>query len=155
MRITTALNWGDFKKELKVLEPGVKVEGRILDHGFAWRESPLPKVFVAQGLDIAIFRAMLAERLSEGKLLDATLIYGAPQDELIFKDELEAWRADHSEFIVHYHIGDRPDVAFISQHCDIQKSLLYLAGESTERHEKLCADLQKHGADQQNIIKAW
>jgi ferredoxin-NADP reductase len=153
IRITTRMTNSDFKQALNHLHPGDKVQGFAIEGDFTWRDSPLPKVFVAAGIGVTPYRAMLAQRDADNQPLDITLIYGS-SDHLLFKDELDAWQQTHPEFRVIYQVGQRLDGAFISQHCDARNSLLYVSGP-TQMVDELNESLQHHGAKEENIVLDW
>lgn len=153
IRITTKVHGGDFKQALSHLKPGAPVHGFAIEGTFLWRESKLPKVFIAAGIGITPYRSMLAERVAQKLPLDVTLIYGT-SDDLIFRDELDKWQQEHAEFTVHYEIGHRLDGAFISQHCDVKNSLLFVSGP-TQMVDDLGESLLHHGAKKENIVLDW
>lgn len=153
IRITTKVHGGDFKQALQNLQPRDKVQAYAVEGSFTWRESKLPKVFIAAGIGITPYRSMLAQRVAQKQPLDVTLIYGTSED-LIFREELDKWQQDHLEFKVHYEIGHRLDGAFISQHCDIKNSLLFVSGP-TQMVDDLGESLLHHGAKKENIILDW
>lgn len=153
IRITTEITKSDFKQALIKLKPGVTVQAFAVEGTFTWQGSPMPKVFIAAGIGITPYRAMLAQRAANNQQLNTTLIYGS-SGHLLFKDELDTWQQNHPEFKVIYQMGRRLDAAFISQHCSIANSLIYVSGP-TQMVDELSNSLQHHGAEKEHIILDW
>jgi len=82
---------------LFALEPGATVDFTGPFGSFALDEPPpVPLVFVGEGTGIAPLRPMIRRALERGGTQPIVVLHGARWDhELIYRDELEAWAADH------------------------------------------------------------
>jgi ferredoxin-NADP reductase len=141
--VTTRLSGSDYKNTLTALRPGDVVRGYGVEGDFVWRESSVPHVFVAAGIGITPFYAMLAERAHEGKPLTAHVIY-ASTNEFVYKDELEQW------LIPTYIANHRLTVEDIPQ----TKGLVYLSGPSAMVDE-LNQALLVRGTPESRIVRDW
>lgn len=156
IRITTANNSGsDFKNSLHSLNAGDFVTANSINGDFVWHETSLHPVFLAAGIGVTPFRAILADRVNTGKKIDATLIYAnRDPNELAFKKEFDEWQIDNPEFKVIYEIEKRLNARFISQHCDMQNSLFYISGPGG-MVDDLIDDLKNDGVTDEKMIKDW
>ena len=93
VRITTRITNSTFKQALAALPLNAKVTLLDLPAGdFIWRAAPRPHIFVAQGIGITPFYAILASRAHEHLSTPAHLIYANLHDATpLFKRELENW----------------------------------------------------------------
>lgn len=155
IRVTTKNSGSDFKNELFKLKPGDIVSASAINGDFIWHETDLPVVFLAAGIGITPYRSILAQRLIENKKIPVTLIYGCSNpEEFVFKEELDNWQNSHSEFKIVYEQG-RLSGEFISQHCDLKNSLVYISGPGA-MVDDIFEDLtQKYHTPQKNIIRDW
>jgi ferredoxin-NADP reductase len=107
MQITTRLSDSSFKRSLAALTPGTEVQGHNIEGDFVWEATDKPRLFIAGGIGITPFRAMIAQAVSDGTPLNTTLIYSAKETTPLFKRELDAWQARDSTFFVHYLVSTR------------------------------------------------
>lgn len=91
VRITTRLSDSEFKQALNQLDIGAALDGYNVEGDFTWKESDRPKLFLAGGIGITPFRAMLAGRQHASRPLDATLLYASKDQPPVFLEELTAW----------------------------------------------------------------
>ncbi|HSE29672.1 MAG TPA: FAD-dependent oxidoreductase [Candidatus Saccharimonadales bacterium] len=155
IRITTASSGSDFKNELHKLDAGDQVIANSINGDFIWRETSLHTVFLAAGIGVTPYRAILADRVLSGKQIPSTLIYAnRDPEELVFKQEFDEWQSLHPEFKVIYQIEKRLDLGFISQHCDMANSLFYVSGPGG-MVDDIVDGLKSHGITDENIIKDW
>jgi ferredoxin-NADP reductase len=90
--IATRVTSSTFKQALDALRTGDVI--RLLDMpagDFVWHDSPRPLVFVAQGIGITPFRAMLADRAHRGLPLAAELYFANVTPGVPFADELRSY----------------------------------------------------------------
>ncbi len=153
--ITTRITDSPYKQTLAKLQAGDKARGFNIEGEFIWRESDKPLLLLADGIGITPYRSMLAQRIHDGKPVNATLIYGSTSTELAFRSQLDTWAGDHPEFKPTYLIGQRLHAEFISQHApDMTKRLVFLSGP-TAMVDELSESLVKHGIAQSNLVREW
>lgn len=88
IRITTRLSGSEFKQALAALEPGQAIDGYSIEGSFVLVEATQPKLFLAAGIGITPFRAILAEAPVRA---DIRLLYQSKDQPPVFGDELSAW----------------------------------------------------------------
>lgn len=152
--ITTRPSLSPFKRSLFSLQPGDSVEGNAFGGTFTWRETTLTPVFLASGIGITPFRAMLKQRVLTGQGLPITLIYASATDEIIFKEEIDTWAREYSEFSSHFVIGERLGLGHIQQYASTNKSLFYISGPST-MVDDVSAALSAHGLLDSQMVRDW
>jgi ferredoxin-NADP reductase len=136
--LTTRLSGSDYKDSLNALQPGDKAQLYGIEGDFAWRESPAPHVFVAGGIGITPFYALLAERAAQNLPLNATLLYSNHDEHIPFKPQLNAWQKNG--LTVNY-FDRRITVDDVLPRA---KDYIYLAG-STQMASTLSAGLRDAG----------
>jgi ferredoxin-NADP reductase len=89
-----------FKQQLLALKPGAKVyvAGPF---GF-FTLAAGPSVFIAGGIGVTPFRAMLVELAASGSMPDITLLYSNRDQNIAFKDEFDALAKTYPQFKIHY-----------------------------------------------------
>ena len=97
-----------FKNELQKLEVGQGVEGFGPSGHFSMDDPNHQYVFIAGGIGITPFRAILMELDHNNLPLNVTLLYANRGKEAIFKDELEKLAKKHPEFKINYIVSDEP-----------------------------------------------
>jgi ferredoxin-NADP reductase len=152
--ITTRPSTSPFKRSLFSLKPGDSVEGNAFGGTFTWRGTTLQPVFVASGIGITPFHAMLKQRALTGERLPITLIYASATSDSIFKSELDQWAAAHPEFSLHYIVGERLNLGHILAITDPNKSLFYVSGPSL-MVDDIAAALQTHGVLDSQLVRDW
>lgn len=152
--ITTRPSDSPFKRSLFALRPGDTVQANAIGGTFTWRESPLRPVFLASGIGITPFRAILKQRVLTGQNLPTTLVYASATHDIIFKDEIDAWAKNHPEFAVHYAVGERLGIGHVRQWADLSQSLFYVSGPSA-MVDDISAALTASGAPESHLIRDW
>jgi ferredoxin-NADP reductase len=152
--ITTRRSDSPFKRSLFAMRPGDQAEASAIGGTFTWRDTSLRPVFLASGIGITPFRAMLKQRVLTGQKLPITLLYGSATDDIIFKTELDEWNTDHPEFTVHHIIGERLRLSHIREYADAKKSLFYLSGPSAMVDDISAALLDDNVLEPQ-LVRDW
>lgn len=152
--VTTRPSPSPFKRSLFNFTPGDTAEGNAFGGTFTWRDTTLRPVFLASGIGITPFHAMLKQRHMTGQDLPITLIYASATDDVIFKAELDQWASEHPEFTPHYVIGERLNLAHVQEHTDTNKSLFYISGPSA-MVDDITASLQSHGVLDSQLVRDW
>lgn len=149
--ITTRNSGSAYKKRLFALRPGDEVRAFAIEGDFTWKESSLPKIWIAAGIGITPFYAMLQDRAHKKLPLDATLFYSSREP--VFKDELDALASRHTEFqfiyspqhITAQHILDQPNSL---------ERLIYVSGPSAMVDEVSSALLHS-GIEKNQLVRDW
>lgn len=97
-----------FKKVLENLPIGGVVEAMGPSGDFLAENSGEEYVFIAGGIGVTPFRAMLTDMDHKGVSIKASLIYANRTREALFKDELEALTKKHPGFKIYYIVSDEP-----------------------------------------------
>ncbi|HEX6462355.1 MAG TPA: FAD-dependent oxidoreductase [Candidatus Saccharimonadales bacterium] len=96
--ITTRLTSSLFKRSLFALQLGGTVEASAIEGDFIWEESEKPHLFIAGGIGITPFFAMLKDREYKQLSLKAKLLYISPELTLPFMQQLDRWHQRYPEF---------------------------------------------------------
>lgn len=105
VRLTTRFARADgstFKKALKTLKRGDVIEVSDLDGDFTLSDPRKEYVFIAGGIGITPFRAILKQAEHEGRPLRATLLYANRKEICAYKKELEAMTIRNKHFKLQY-----------------------------------------------------
>jgi CDP-4-dehydro-6-deoxyglucose reductase len=136
----TAVEGGVVSPVLHALEAGAQVE---IDgpHGFFTRDEPAlaqaPTLFVGTGTGLAPLRSMLAEAL-RGPHPPFTLLFGCrTQEDILWRDELEAWAARDPDFRLEVTLS-RADDAWTGRRGYVQTHVEELARALGEPHVFVC-----------------
>lgn len=154
LAITTRPSDSQFKRGLFSLEPGSTLQANAFGGSFTWRETTLKPVFLASGIGITPFHAMLKQRVLTGQNLPITLIYASRTHDIIFKAQLDEWAANYPEFTVQYIVGERLNSGHIQARADTGKSLFYVSGPSS-MVDDISAALQTHGVLDSQLVRDW
>ncbi len=106
-------NGSTFKQALKNLTVGQKVEAYNLSGQFVIKNN-LKMVFIAGGIGITPFRAIVLDLAFKKKLTDVILLYANRDENIIFKNEFDKIAAENPGFKIHYVLEPkRLDEAFL------------------------------------------
>jgi ferredoxin-NADP reductase len=141
-----------FKKALKNLRPGDAIEAHDLEGDFVVEDSKKTFVFIAGGIGITPFRAILLDLDYNKKPLNVQLLYANRDHDFPYRKELDALRGRHPEFRIDYVVSpDRIDEKSIPQLVrDIQKPMLYVSGPEP-MVESMDETLKKIGVPEERI----
>jgi len=119
-----------FKNALKALKLGDTIEMSDLDGDFLLGDLKQEYVFIAGGIGITPFRAMLKHAVHAGKPLRATLLYSNRDKVAAYKQELEAMTVRNKNFKIHYLFSpQRIDKNTLRDLVpDLKKPLFYVSG---------------------------
>lgn len=142
--IATRIRSGSpFKLRLASMKPGETLEARGPMGKFTLHEGPAPALFLAGGIGITPFRAMIKDAIDTGRTGSVTLLVSDRTPEMIpFREELDAWAEVHPWLSVHRTVtrpeeGGRPwtgrvgriDPAWIRESgVDLGRAIAYVAG---------------------------
>lgn len=101
LQITTRLSDSEFKQSLADLELGAVIDGYNIEGAIHWGAPDRPKLFIAGGTGITLFRVALAQAYHDKQDPHITLFYSAKDTPLLFEQELRGWQATRRNFIMH------------------------------------------------------
>jgi ferredoxin-NADP reductase len=119
-----------FKKALKKFRRGDAIEAHDLEGDFVVDHRKKTFVFIAGGIGITPFRAILLDLEHNKKPLNVQLLYANRDNDFPYRKELEALKARHPRFRIDYVVSpNRIDEKSIPQLVpDIEKPMLYVSG---------------------------
>lgn len=95
-----------FKKALQSLKIGDEIEAFGPMGDFSADQENNKFVFIAGGMGITPFRAVLTDFTQSGKPFNVTLLYANRTHEAVFKEELEEIAISHPDFKIFYILSD-------------------------------------------------
>ena len=134
-----------FKAALDALAVGATIEADGLEGDFIVEDPKAKFVFIAGGIGITPYRAILLDLDRSGAAIDATLLYANRDNNIVFRDDLEALAGKHKDFRVNYYIGpERIDEAAIRRAVpDLAAPIFYVSGPEpmVEAFERMMRDM--------------
>lgn len=119
-----------FKQALKKLKPGDVIEARENGGDFVLDHRRKKFVFIAGGIGITPFRAILLDLDRNRKPLNVQLLYDNRDNDFPYRKELEALKKRHPEFRIDYVVSpERIDEKSIPKLVpDLDKPVFYVSG---------------------------
>ena len=141
-----------FKKALVQMKIGSEIEAKGPDGDFILEDLNKQYVFIAGGIGITPFRAIILDLVHKNQPLNITLLYANKTEEFPFKEELENLSSKHSTFNIHYIVSPKHiDQTYIEQNVkDIQNKIFYVSGPEP-MVESLSEMLKRMGIKEENI----
>jgi ferredoxin-NADP reductase len=145
-----------FKKTLKALKPGDSIEVSDLDGDFILSDSKKSYVFIAGGIGITPFRAILKQAAHDGKQLRVTMLYANRKTVAAYKKELDALTKRNPNLKIHYLFHpQRIDQQTIKELVhDLKTPLFYVSGPEP-MVESVGQLLQQIGVPKKRIKQDW
>jgi ferredoxin-NADP reductase len=133
VRITTRLSTerkSSFKTKLSSLAIGKKIEISVVEGDFTIDDPSKEYVFIAGGIGITPFRSILKQLDHEKKPINVTLLYANRDQNIVYKEELEAIAKNNQHFTIHYIFSpEHIDAQKIKEVVlDLQKPFFYVSG---------------------------
>ncbi len=132
VQITTRFNSqrsSSFKAALKELKVGDEIEADGPEGDFTVEDPNRHYVFIAGGIGITPFRAILSDLDHHGADIDVTLLYGNSSHEVTFAAELDALAAKHPKFKIEtIFMPQQIDEATIKALPDYAAQTYYISG---------------------------
>ena len=103
--ITTKFDFdkgSSFKKALLELNQGSSIEGSNIGGNFIIKDLKAKYVFIAGGIGITPYRAILMDLANEGRILDVILFYCGKADGIIFMDIFDEIANKYKWPLVHF-----------------------------------------------------
>jgi len=127
--ITTRLSDSDYKKSLAHLQLGNTVDLQGLEGNFVWRKSELPHIFVAAGVGITPFHAIITERFMQGDRVNATLLYSSRDEPILYDETLRNLANTTAKLLVQFYTT-RITAEQILTLPQVQDRFIYISGPS-------------------------
>jgi len=108
IRLTTRFANGQgstFKRALQGLPFGATLEGGELAGDFVLEDTEHQSIFIAGGIGITPFRAILVDLDHRGVDINATLLYSNRDADIVFKRQLDGLATKHPHFNIRYFIS--------------------------------------------------
>lgn len=145
-----------FKKTLRALRPGDFVEVSDLDGDFLVTDPKKEYVFIAGGIGITPFRAILKDAAHAGRRLHVTLLYVNRDKVAAYRRELEAMRRRNSNLKIYYLFSpQRIDKKTIRELVPNLKTPLYYVSGPEPMVEHVGKMLQQMGVSKNRIKQDW
>lgn len=163
VRLTTRLSSpsSSFKRALAVLEPGALVEASGPHGRFTFDDTDQPAVFIAGGIGITPFRAMLADLAGTRRSAEVSLLYSNATRDIPFRGFLDNLEATWPELRVVYTVtrGDaswtgetaRIDRRFVQRHVPYASRATYYVCGPTPMVQAMRQELGELGIDASQI----
>lgn len=130
LTITTRASSSGFKQALFALEPGSTIDGYGIEGSFIWPVSGMP-VFIAAGIGITPFRAMVAQKHLAGEGINASLHYSSHDTNFAFASELKQWQATDPSLSICWLPSARITVPYLQMHePELANQPIYISGPS-------------------------
>jgi ferredoxin-NADP reductase len=141
-----------FKQALKKLKPGEVIETREKGGDFVLDHRRKKFVFIAGGIGITPFRAILLDMASNRKPLNVQLLYANRDTDFAYRKELEALKKRHPEFRIDYIVSpDRIDEKTLPKLVpDMDNPTFYVSGPEP-MVESLDKTLKKLGVPKKRV----
>lgn len=119
-----------FKKALFSMNPGDAIEAEGPEGEFLVDDASLSHVFIAGGIGITPYRAILLDLDNRNLPMNILLLYGNRDQNIVFKKELEDTAARHPDLKIKYFIDPQKidEAAIRSAVPDLTAPLFYVSG---------------------------
>jgi ferredoxin-NADP reductase len=159
VRLTTRLSaeqGSTFKKALEALPIGAHVEAGELDGDFVVDDAAGEHVFIAGGIGITPFRAMLLDLEHRRRPLNVILLYSSRGADFIFRSELQALSAAHPELRIHCFVSpQRIDGEAIRRYVPhLERPMFYISGPEP-MVEAMGVLLKEMGVPDEHLKQDW
>jgi ferredoxin-NADP reductase len=153
--ITTRINAersSSFKQALTALKPGDQIEAEGPEGDFVVEDVSRNYIFIAGGIGITPFRSILTEAAAKGQQLHVELLYANRNQDIVFREELDALQAQNPHLKIRYVIDpERLDNQLLQERIPATDNpLIYVSGPEP-MVEALTADIAKLGVSEDNI----
>lgn len=144
-----------FKNALFSMKAGDEIEISDVDGDLTVEDTTREYIFIAGGIGVTPFRAILKEAENQGQKLRVTLLYANRDDDIPFKAELDALAGLNPDLKIHYFSGQRIDEAAIrAVVSDISTPLFYVSGPEP-MVDAFGSMLKEMGVTKENLKQDW
>jgi ferredoxin-NADP reductase len=119
-----------FKQKLFSMEPGQTIEAGEPEGDFVVDDAAQKYAFIAGGIGMTPFHAILKEAEINGAQLDVALVYGTRDEHPLYKEELEAFAARNPKLKVSYVMAPQilDEASIRAAVPDLDSRIVYLSG---------------------------
>lgn len=153
IHITTRNSGSLYKQGLWQLAPGDTVHGYGIEGAFVLPQDNHPLLWVAAGLGITPFWAMLSQALHEGKTPDITLLYAGKKNDMPFANALAHIAVSNQNLRLLLQPDTRLRADYILEQYK-PGMRIYLAGPSL-MVDALSSELGDGGVDETHLKRDW
>jgi ferredoxin-NADP reductase len=145
-----------FKQTLSALKQGETIEISDVEGDFVVDDLEREYVFIAGGIGITPFRAMLKEAEHLRSMLKVTLLYANRDNDILYRKELDAMALNNSNLTIRYFVTpEKINETSIHQSIpDLQKPIFYIAGPEA-MVDDLGQILKSMGISPERIKQDW
>jgi ferredoxin-NADP reductase len=145
-----------FKQKLFSLKEGKSIEFSVISGDFTLDVPEDNHVFIAGGIGVTPFRSILKQLDHDKKPINVTLLYANRDQDVVFKDELEAIAANNPGLKIHYvfspeHVDENKIRELVP---DIMTPIFYVSGPEP-MVDALSETLKKMGIKEEHIKGDW
>lgn len=119
-----------FKRALRQLPVGAAIEVSQPDGGFVVVDPGDPRVFIAGGIGITPFRAILLDLDHRELPINATLLYANRTSDFVYKAEMDRLAARHPGLVIHYLVSPKrvTQPSILAAAPELGKSTFHVSG---------------------------
>lgn len=156
VRITTRIVEGQqrstFKETLHNLKPGDTIEAEPPEGDFVVDDPARTMIFIAGGIGVTPFYAILAEAAAQNQKLHVRVLYANRTDDIVFRNEFAQFQEQNPELKVDYIVQpDQLDDERLKQAVEAEANpLLYISGPEP-MVDAIAEQLIKLGVSDENI----
>lgn len=144
-----------FKKALVELKIGDSIEAEGPDGDFILEDPSKDYIFIAGGIGITPYRSIVLDLDHSKKPLNIRLLYSNKDENIVYKDELDALAKKHPELKIDYIIGERIDVNKIRELVgNYKEKIVYISGPEP-MVESLGNSLKEDGLAEDHLKQDW
>lgn len=145
-----------FKQDLQKFKIGDTIEAKGSGGDFIVEDPDKQYVFIAGGIGITPFRAIIKDFDLNNSQINITLLYANKIPEVAFKQDLEKIASRHPEFKIYYAIDPQKiDEAFIRNTTSDLRSPIYYVSGPEQMVEALEKKLQDMGVADEKIKRDY
>lgn len=152
--LTTRKGESSFKKALFNMQEGDTIQAEEPGGSFVVEDPEKEYVFIAGGVGITPFRAILKQLDHDEAPINVTLLYGNGSQDFVYEEELKMLEKEHDNLNIHWFVApEKIDESAIKEHVsDLTKPIFYVSGPEP-MVESLEEMLQTIGVPEENIKK--
>lgn len=145
-----------FKKTLHELLVDDSIEISDLDGDFIVENVDATYIFIAGGIGITPFRAILKDLQHHNQQPTITLLYANKDEHIAFKEEIDTYTTHNPHFTVHYITSpEKIDIEkIVTLTGDLHKPLFYISGPES-MVESIGIQLKEHGVPESHLKQDW
>lgn len=141
-----------FKKALSQMKPGEKIQAKGPDGNFILEDVFAEYVFIAGGIGITPFRAIILDLANDKSPIKITLLYANKNEDILFKKDFEEIKKSNPNFKISYFISPNhiTEDSIRKLVPDLKKPIYYISGPNN-MVEDLFSLLKNLGIEEKKI----